>query len=99
MDAWNPHSTKMASSPKFNQVENDCLIKQVIVNPGTVLYLVIIHHVLHHVLFIWLVSYNFWGISLWPIYAKGESEVIFELFEILHPTFQYIGHMPGTFVH
>ena len=70
MDPWNPHSTKMASSPKFNQVENDCLIKQVIVNPGTVLYLIIIHHVLHHVLFIRLISYNFWAISLWPIYAN-----------------------------
>ena len=49
LDQWNPHSKKMASSPKLNPVQNECLIKQVIVNPGTVLYLVIIHGVLHDV--------------------------------------------------
>ena len=44
IDQWNPHSKKMATSPKINpphlnQVQNECFIKQVMVNPGTVLIL------------------------------------------------------------
>ena len=39
IDQWNPHSKKMATTPKLNapsKVQNKCLVKQVMVNPGTV---------------------------------------------------------------